>query len=293
MSCPARASFRDSRESAITSCVRRRPTRCQSVLAFEPLPHHQATPSRSASCPHCRLRASIERQASGLARMTFPAYRHLLTLEPVPRLPDEGDVRPVQPIAIGARHDDAIVGLALAEVPLVRGNGIRDAALGVRGRGVPPPGNRHRTRPVRRSRSGPPRPRASGCGVHDRPSSRRGARGAAGAARLVRSGDPGDDDACDAGRAAPDAVVRTRPAAGAGLRDLPVDRVDARREAPARDESARAAVDDGRARAVAPRSRRLRRGLERRASASRRGRGVGDQSSPRRRRRALLGSVRP
>ncbi len=60
-------------------------------------------------------------EASGLARMTFPAYQHLLTLEPVPRLPDEGDVHPVQPIAIGARHDDAIVGLALAEVPLIRG----------------------------------------------------------------------------------------------------------------------------------------------------------------------------
>ena len=57
---------------------------------------------KGASCPHCRLSASTEAQASGLARMTFPAYRHLLALEPVPRHPDEGDLRPVQPIAIGA-----------------------------------------------------------------------------------------------------------------------------------------------------------------------------------------------
>jgi GNAT superfamily N-acetyltransferase len=64
-------------------------------------------------------------QASGLVRMTFPAYRHLLGLEPVPRHPDEGDFRPVQPIAIGARQDDALVGLALAEVPV---KGDRDSA---------------------------------------------------------------------------------------------------------------------------------------------------------------------
>jgi GNAT superfamily N-acetyltransferase len=41
----------------------------------------------------------------------------------VPRHPEEGDARPVQPIAIGARMDDAMVGLGLAEVPLARDRG--------------------------------------------------------------------------------------------------------------------------------------------------------------------------
>jgi GNAT superfamily N-acetyltransferase len=57
-------------------------------------------------------------QTSALGRMTFPAYRHLLALEPAPRQPDEGDRRPVQPLAIGAANGETIVGLALAELPL-------------------------------------------------------------------------------------------------------------------------------------------------------------------------------
>jgi GNAT superfamily N-acetyltransferase len=70
--------------------------------------------------PILAIEALDNGRASELARMTFPAYQHLLALEPVPRHPGEGDFRPIQPIAIGASHDGAIVGLALAEVPAVR-----------------------------------------------------------------------------------------------------------------------------------------------------------------------------
>jgi GNAT superfamily N-acetyltransferase len=61
-------------------------------------------------------------QAIGVAHMTFPAFRHLLELTTAPLHPDEGDMRPVQPIVAGARHGDAIVGLALAEVPADAGH---------------------------------------------------------------------------------------------------------------------------------------------------------------------------
>jgi GNAT superfamily N-acetyltransferase len=76
---------------------------------------------------------SIERltrtEAVGLARMTFPAYRHLLDLEPAPRHLADGDDRHVQPIAVGARAGTSILGLALAEVPVVSGTNPDRATL--------------------------------------------------------------------------------------------------------------------------------------------------------------------
>jgi len=56
--------------------------------------------------------------ARAAERMTFPAFRHLLTLEPSPRHPAEGDLRQVQPIAIGAWVDGSVAGMALAESPI-------------------------------------------------------------------------------------------------------------------------------------------------------------------------------
>jgi GNAT superfamily N-acetyltransferase len=50
--------------------------------------------------------------------MTFPTYRHLLTLEPTVRHPEQGDARSIQPLAIGAFRAGRPVGLALAERPL-------------------------------------------------------------------------------------------------------------------------------------------------------------------------------
>jgi GNAT superfamily N-acetyltransferase len=56
--------------------------------------------------------------AAACAAMTFPVYRHLLALRPAPRHPEQGDARPVQPIGVAARAEGALVGLALAELPL-------------------------------------------------------------------------------------------------------------------------------------------------------------------------------
>lgn len=49
------------------------------------------------------------------AAMTFPVYRHLLSLEVAPRHPEQGDTRLVQPVGIVARLGDRPIGLALAE----------------------------------------------------------------------------------------------------------------------------------------------------------------------------------
>jgi len=59
--------------------------------------------------------------APALAAMTFPAYRHLLSLRPSPRHPDQGDRRLVQPLAIAAFGGEVPLGLVLAEVPFEPG----------------------------------------------------------------------------------------------------------------------------------------------------------------------------
>lgn len=61
--------------------------------------------------------------ATECATMTFPAYRHLLGLQPGPRHPGEGDERPIQPLGVVAWHAGEAAGLALAELPL-EGSGV-------------------------------------------------------------------------------------------------------------------------------------------------------------------------
>jgi GNAT superfamily N-acetyltransferase len=56
--------------------------------------------------------------AEACGAMTFPAYRHLLSLQPTPRHPTEGDVQVIQPVGVVARRGETPLGLALAEVPL-------------------------------------------------------------------------------------------------------------------------------------------------------------------------------
>ena len=56
-------------------------------------------------------------QARAVLGMTFPAYRHLLALQPSPRHPEQGDAEIVQPIAVVAWHEGAPAGMALAEMP--------------------------------------------------------------------------------------------------------------------------------------------------------------------------------
>ena len=60
------------------------------------------------------------RSADALAELTFPAYRHLLDLEPQPRhagrLHGSGPV--IQPIAVAAVANGVPVGLAVAELPV-------------------------------------------------------------------------------------------------------------------------------------------------------------------------------
>lgn len=55
-----------------------------------------------------------------LSDLTFPAYRHLLSLEPQPRHKQKmyGSTQPIQPLAVAAVADGAVIGLALAELPI-------------------------------------------------------------------------------------------------------------------------------------------------------------------------------
>jgi GNAT superfamily N-acetyltransferase len=50
--------------------------------------------------------------------MTFPVYRHLLSLEAAPRHPEQGDDRLIQPVGFVAKSEGVPIGLALAELPL-------------------------------------------------------------------------------------------------------------------------------------------------------------------------------
>jgi GNAT superfamily N-acetyltransferase len=58
---------------------------------------------------------------AAVAGMTFPAYRHLLALQPTPRHPEQGDTVVVRPVGIAAWDGDRPVGLALGELPTVSG----------------------------------------------------------------------------------------------------------------------------------------------------------------------------
>lgn len=82
-------------------------------------------------------------QAAGFSHMTYPAYRHLLDLQPGTRHQSPDDTRPIRPLAVAARIGQQPVGLALAEVSLSESAERAPAELlslyvekGVRGRGV-------------------------------------------------------------------------------------------------------------------------------------------------------------
>jgi len=77
-------------------------------------------------------------QASAFEPLTYPALRHLLSLEPSVRYPREGDGRRVQPLAVGARQDETPVGLALGCVPLSDGDSPELLSLYLRSEGRSP-----------------------------------------------------------------------------------------------------------------------------------------------------------
>src|SRR5204862_7347306 len=60
----------------------------------------------------------IPEVAELLGQMTFPAYRHLLTLAPAPRHVDMADQPVILPAAIAAWVGPKPVGLILAETPI-------------------------------------------------------------------------------------------------------------------------------------------------------------------------------
>lgn len=70
------------------------------------------------------IRALRPADAAACAAMTFPAYRHLLALAPTPRLPSEAEQRVVQPLGAVAWQEGEPRGLALAEAPLHRHEGL-------------------------------------------------------------------------------------------------------------------------------------------------------------------------
>lgn len=63
-------------------------------------------------------------EAQQCEAMTFPAYRHLLALQPTHRLPGEPDQWLVHPVALLARVSAHPVGLALAELPVRPDDGL-------------------------------------------------------------------------------------------------------------------------------------------------------------------------
>ncbi len=63
------------------------------------------------------LRPFTAEAGPACADMTFPTYRHLLSLEAAPRHPDQGDTRVIQPFGIVADADGTPAGLVLAETP--------------------------------------------------------------------------------------------------------------------------------------------------------------------------------
>ncbi len=77
---------------------------------------------------------------SAFLSMTYPAFRHLLQLEPAPKLANEAGSLPVQPVAVAAFQDELPVGLALVALPLVEGEAAEllsvDVVPEARGRGV-------------------------------------------------------------------------------------------------------------------------------------------------------------
>jgi GNAT superfamily N-acetyltransferase len=82
-----------------------------------------ATSVTRTRASHARSVAIVPLQASmanAVAHMTFPAYRHLLSLAANVRHPHDGDTRGIQPIGVVAILDGRPVGLALAEVPVDR-----------------------------------------------------------------------------------------------------------------------------------------------------------------------------
>ncbi|MEM1250281.1 MAG: type 2 lanthipeptide synthetase LanM [Acidobacteriota bacterium] len=74
--------------------------------------------SRTVTDEGIQYRALDAATAKSHAPMTFPAYRHLLELEPTTRHVDENDTREVYPFAIGAFAGDQLVGMSLGEIPL-------------------------------------------------------------------------------------------------------------------------------------------------------------------------------
>jgi GNAT superfamily N-acetyltransferase len=68
--------------------------------------------------PDVRIVPLTPALAGRVQGMTFPAYRHLLPLNPVSRHPLDGDLRHVQPLGLVALAQGHPVGLVLAEIPL-------------------------------------------------------------------------------------------------------------------------------------------------------------------------------
>ena len=56
-------------------------------------------------------------EAPALAAMTFPIYRPLLAQAPTVRHPEQGDAKPIQPVAFVARAKGVPVGLVIGELP--------------------------------------------------------------------------------------------------------------------------------------------------------------------------------
>jgi len=71
-----------------------------------------------------RIDPLLPTDRAAVTDMTFPAYRHLLTLRPALRLPSEPEQRLVQAVGLVARVGEQPVALALAECPVRPEDGV-------------------------------------------------------------------------------------------------------------------------------------------------------------------------
>lgn len=102
------------------------PARLPSILAFELVGDSVVTDRVEHATPVATLQISVLKPdvASLLGAMTFPAYRHLLTLEAAPRHRDDQSVNPaeaqrvIQPHALAAWVGPKAVGLLLCDTPI-------------------------------------------------------------------------------------------------------------------------------------------------------------------------------
>src|SRR5262245_32402737 len=122
MTMPSNPSASDAvRPAVATAAVREHTTHAAAPAPSSLTPARTASPALT-NVPSLTIAPLQASMAQAVQHMTFPAYRHLLSLDANVRHPGDGDTRRVQPLGRVALIDDRPVGLALAERRLAAGD---------------------------------------------------------------------------------------------------------------------------------------------------------------------------